>query len=142
MDVISKNKIIHIYVMAEADKSEKHIRKIRKDLPDKVRANIVDADHMAQFYPVYYHITSFQLGWYTNHIIMIGPENKTGRPITKEYFLQQFSKIRYFIRNQNYKNPVVVHVYADTFPLDEKDIKECVDKVLKDEKYISADVCS
>ena len=71
---------------------------------------------------------------------MIGPEEKTGRPITKEYFLQQFSKIRYFIRNQNYKNPVVVHVYADTFPLDEQDIKDCVAEVLKDEKYISAKI--
>ena len=142
MDVISKNKIINIYVMAEAKRAEKHIRKIGKDLPELVRTNIADADHCSQFFPVYSHVTSFNLGWYTNHIIMIGPEEKTGRPVTKEYFLQQFSKIRYFIRNQNYKNPVVVHVYADTFPLDEQDIKDCVAEVLKDEKYISAKITS
>ena len=142
MDVISKNKIIHIYVMAEAESAMEHIREIGEDLPDLVRTNIADADHVSQFFPVYYHVTSFQLGWYTNHIIMIGPEEKTGRPVTKEYFLQQFSKIRFFIRNQNYKNPVVVHVYADTFPLDEKEIKDCVDTVLKDEKYIRAEILS
>ncbi len=142
MDVISKNKIIHIYVMAEAECAMEHIREIDEDLPDLVRTNIADADHVSQFFPVYYHVTSFQLGWYTNHIIMIGPEEKTGRPVTKEYFLQQFSKIRFFIRNQNYKNPVVVHVYADTFPLDEKEIKDCVDTVLKDEKYIRAEILS
>lgn len=142
MDVISKNQIIHIYVMAEAGDVEEHIRKIGEDLPDLVRTNIADADHMAQFFPVYYHVTSFRLGWYTNHIIMIGPEEKTGRPITKEYFLEQFSKIRYFIRNQNYKNPVIVHVYADTFPLEEQDIRECVDRILMEENYISAEILS
>ena len=142
MDVISKSMIIHIYVMAEAESAEKHIRQIREDLPDLVHTNIMDADHTAQFFPVYYHVTSFQLGWYTNHIIMIGPEHKTGRPVTKDYFEQQFSKIRYFIRNQNYKNPVAIHVYADTFPLQEEEIRECVDHVLKDEKYMKAEIIS
>ena len=134
--------IINIYLMGETENAEKHIRRIRDDLYGAVSDTIRESDYEALFYPVYFHVTPFNLGWHTNHIIMIRPESKTGKAITSEYFTEMFRKTCQFARNKNYKSPIVISVYADTLPLAMKDIEACVKAVLEDHDHIYGAVIS
>ena len=48
--------------------------------------------------------------------------------------------IRHFIQNQDFKNPVVINVYADTLPLGVEDIEAAVEDVLADAPDIRVEV--
>ena len=124
--------------MGESEKALEYVPLIGKDRLDEVRNTIRNADYESNFYPIRFHVTSFNYGWYTNHIIMLRPEQKTGEPLTRDSFRDRVSEIRNFILNQNYKNPVVINVYLDTFPMDADEVKSAVNEVLSGEKYIHA----
>jgi len=131
-------RFINIYFMGESEIALEYIPQVGKDLPDEVRKTIRNTDHESNFYPIRFHVTSFNYGWYTNHIIMLRPEQKTGEPLTRDYLRDRVFEIRNFTRNQNYKNPVVINVYLATFPLDADEVKSAVNEVLSEEKYIHA----